>query len=95
MNKSLYSSEFCLCRFPFASFSFVRQHVTQPRTPTRTTRARRLPTWDGMLLPLPFGRGILVIGEPIPVPREGWESSLPAIEAALTQAALRAEALTA
>jgi hypothetical protein len=48
-----------------------------------------------MLLPLPFGRGILVIGEPIPVPREGWESSLPAIEAALTQAALRAEALTA
>lgn len=61
----------------------------------RTTRARRLPTWDGMLLPLPFGRGILVVGEPIPVPREGWEASLPAIEAALTQAARRAEALTA
>lgn len=59
----------------------------------RTTRARRLPTWDGMLLPLPFGRGILVVGEPIPVPREGWEASLPAIEAALTQAAERAEAL--
>jgi lysophospholipid acyltransferase (LPLAT)-like uncharacterized protein len=59
----------------------------------RTTRARRLPTWDGMLLPLPFGRGILVIGEPIQVPREAWEATLPAIEAALTEAALRAEAL--
>ena len=59
----------------------------------RTTRARRLPTWDGMLLPLPFGRGILVIGEPIPVPREGWEASLPAIQAALTAAATRAEFL--
>jgi lysophospholipid acyltransferase (LPLAT)-like uncharacterized protein len=59
----------------------------------RTTRARRLPTWDGMLLPLPFGRGILVVGEPIQVPREGWEATLPAIEAALTEAALRAEAL--
>jgi hypothetical protein len=59
----------------------------------RTTRARRLPTWDGMLLPLPFGRGILVVGEPIQVPREAWEATLPAIEAALTEAALRAEAL--
>jgi lysophospholipid acyltransferase (LPLAT)-like uncharacterized protein len=46
-----------------------------------------------MLLPLPFGRGILVIGEPIPVPREGWEASLPAIQAALTAVATRAEAL--
>jgi lysophospholipid acyltransferase (LPLAT)-like uncharacterized protein len=59
----------------------------------RTTRARRLPTWDGMLLPLPLARGILVVGEPIPVPREGWEAALPAIEAALTRAASRAEAL--
>lgn len=59
----------------------------------RTTRTRRLPTWDGMLLPLPFARGILVVGAPIHVPREAWESALPAIEAALTQAAHRAEAL--
>lgn len=59
----------------------------------RTTRARRLPTWDGMLLPLPFGRGILVIGEPIPVPRDGWEATLPTIQAALTAAATRAEFL--
>ncbi len=59
----------------------------------RTTRARRLPTWDGMLLPLPFGRGILVVGAPIQVPREAWEATLPAIEAALTAAADRAEAL--
>ena len=59
----------------------------------RTSRARRLPTWDGMLLPLPFGRGVLVVGAPIAVPREGWEAALPAIEAALTEAATSAEAL--
>lgn len=58
----------------------------------RTSRAIRLPTWDGMLLPLPFARGILVVGEPIAVPRDGWERSLPAIEAALTRVAIRAEA---
>jgi len=60
----------------------------------RTSRAIRLPTWDRMFLPLPFARGILVVGPPITVPREGWEASLPAIAAALTSAALRAEALS-
>ncbi len=60
----------------------------------RTTRAWRLPTWDRMILPLPWGRGILVVGLPIAVPREGWAESLPAIEAALTEAARRAEALS-
>ncbi len=53
---------------------------------------RVLPTWDRMLLPLPFGRGVLVVGAPILVPREGWADSLPGIEAALTQAADRADA---
>jgi hypothetical protein len=36
---------------------------------------------------------VLVVGAPIAVPREGWEAALPAIEAALTEAATRAEAL--
>jgi lysophospholipid acyltransferase (LPLAT)-like uncharacterized protein len=44
-----------------------------------------------MRFPLPFGRGRLVFGEMIAVPRQGWEASLPAIEAAVTQAAQRAE----
>ena len=53
----------------------------------------RLGTWDRMVLPLPFGRGALVCQPLIEVPREGWEASLPAIEAALTEAARRADAL--
>ncbi|GAC1342846.1 MAG: lysophospholipid acyltransferase family protein [Acetobacteraceae bacterium] len=58
------------------------------------TRSRHvLPSWDRMILPLPFGRGVLVCGAPILVPREGWEASLPAIEAALTRAADQADAL--
>ncbi len=57
----------------------------------RTTRARILKTWDRMILPLPWGRGVLVCLPPITVPRQGWETTLPIIEAALTQAAERAE----
>ena len=53
----------------------------------QTSRHRVLPTWDRMVVPLPFGRGVIVCGMPIPVPREGWETALPAIEAALTAAA--------
>ncbi len=59
----------------------------------QSTRRRVLPTWDRMILPLPFGRGVLVCGAPIHVPREGWADSLPVIAAALTQAADEAEAL--
>jgi lysophospholipid acyltransferase (LPLAT)-like uncharacterized protein len=40
-----------------------------------------------MVLPLPFGRGVIVCAETIPVPRNGAEAALPAIEAALTAAA--------
>lgn len=57
----------------------------------QTSRHRRLPTWDRMVLPLPWGRGVLVCGEPIVVPREGWVDSLPAIKAALNAAAVRAD----
>jgi len=59
----------------------------------QTTRRRVLPTWDRMVLPLPFGRGALVCGMPIVVPRDDWEASLPQIEAAMTGAAEQADAL--
>ena len=61
----------------------------------QTSRRRVLPTWDRMVLPLPFGRGVLVCGTPIAVARHGWEAALPGIAAALTQAAERADALCA
>ena len=61
----------------------------------RSTRRRVLPTWDRMILPLPFGRGVLVCGAPIHVPRDRWAESLPEIAAALSQAAAEAEALCA
>ncbi len=54
-----------------------------------------LPSWDRMKLPLPFGRGVLVCGPAIAVPREGWQNSLPAIAAALNEARRQAEAGTA
>jgi lysophospholipid acyltransferase (LPLAT)-like uncharacterized protein len=56
-----------------------------------TQWALQFRSWDRMRFPLPFGRGRLVFGEMIAVPRQGWEASLPAIEAAVTQAAQRAE----
>ena len=59
----------------------------------QTTRRRILPSWDGMVLPLPYGRGVLVCGEPIHVPREGWAGLVPGIAAALTQAAEAADTL--
>ena len=58
-----------------------------------TRRFRMLPTWDAMLVPLPFGRGVIVVGEPILVPRSGWEDSLPEIAAALSDAADAADVL--
>lgn len=59
----------------------------------QTSRRRIVPTWDRMVLPLPFGRGVLVCGAPIVVPRHGWADALPGIERALTDAAERADAL--
>ncbi len=53
-------------------------------TAAATTHHIRLKSWDRMMLPLPFGRGIIAIGTPILVPRNGAEAALPAIEAALT-----------
>ena len=61
----------------------------------QTTRRIVLHTWDRMVLPLPFGRGVVVCGPPIAVPRAGWLATLPSIEAALTSAAQEADRLCA
>jgi len=55
--------------------------------------AKTLRSWDAMQFPLPFGRGALVYGPPIAVPRAGWEASVPVITAALNATMDRAAAL--
>jgi lysophospholipid acyltransferase (LPLAT)-like uncharacterized protein len=54
-----------------------------------------LKSWDRMVLPLPFGRGVLVCLPPIHVPADGADASLAAIAAAMDEAAARADALCA
>lgn len=61
----------------------------------QSRRRRILPSWDRMVLPLPFSRGVLVCGTPIVVPRHAWAGALPCVEAALTAAADQADALCA
>lgn len=48
-------------------------------------------SWDRMVVPLPFGRGVIVCGAPIMVERENWADSLPLITAALDAAAVQAD----
>jgi lysophospholipid acyltransferase (LPLAT)-like uncharacterized protein len=65
-----------------------------PVLPCAAATSRRivLRSWDRAMLPLPFGRGVLVFGTPIAVPRGGAEAALPTIEAALTAACDAADA---
>jgi lysophospholipid acyltransferase (LPLAT)-like uncharacterized protein len=59
----------------------------------RTSWRFRLDTWDQMPVPLPFGRGVMVCGSAITVPRDGWKDAVPIITAALNHTAERAERL--
>jgi lysophospholipid acyltransferase (LPLAT)-like uncharacterized protein len=59
----------------------------------RTNRHITLKTWDRMVLPMPFGQGVLVCGAPIDVPRQNWEHSLPDITNALNATADLADRL--
>jgi lysophospholipid acyltransferase (LPLAT)-like uncharacterized protein len=52
-----------------------------------------LKSWDKMVIPLPFGRGVLVCGPPILVPAEAAAAFLPRIELALTEALERTDTL--
>ena len=59
----------------------------------QTTRRWALRSWDRMLVPKPFGRGVVVCGPPIRVSRKGWSDAVPLIGAALTAAADAADRL--
>lgn len=61
----------------------------------QTSRRWVLNSWDRMVIPKPFGRGVLVCGPTISVARAGWQEALPAITAALDAAAERADRLCA
>lgn len=52
-----------------------------------------LPGWDRMVLPLPFGRGVMLCGAPITVPRRNFHDSLPALKAAIDAITARADAM--
>lgn len=58
----------------------------------RVSRGIGLKSWDRMVIPLPFGRGIMVVGAPVEVTRETVEARLPAINAALDAACDAADA---
>lgn len=61
----------------------------------QTTRHVVTRSWDRMILPLPFGRGVIVCAPTIRVPRDNWQNHLAAIGEALTDAADRADRLCA
>ncbi len=67
--------------------------VTMLPCAAQTSHRRVLASWDRMVLPLPFGRGVMVCGPTIAVARGQAASALPAIAAALTAAADRADRL--
>jgi len=52
-----------------------------------------LPSWDRMALPLPFGRGVMLCGAPISVPRQDWLASLPDLKAAIDAITAQADAM--
>jgi 3-deoxy-D-manno-octulosonic-acid transferase len=54
--------------------------------------AWRINSWDRMLLPVPFGRGRLVCGAPVSVPRHGWDAQEAALQTALHAVAADAKA---
>ncbi len=54
------------------------------------SRAVTLNSWDRMRLPLPFGRGVLVVGAPITL-GDDWQAGLAEINAALNIVQKRAE----
>lgn len=58
----------------------------------RSSRGVALRSWDRMVIPLPFARGVLVVGAPILVARDGAEAALPAISAGLDAACDAADA---
>jgi hypothetical protein len=58
-----------------------------------SSRVRLAGSWDRMRFPLPFGRGVAVVGAPVEVARDAAAAALPAIAAALTDACAQADRL--
>ena len=48
-----------------------------------------------MVVPRPFGHGVVVCHPAIPVPRDGWQEAVPLIADALDAAAAQADRLCA
>jgi lysophospholipid acyltransferase (LPLAT)-like uncharacterized protein len=59
----------------------------------RTSLRIGINTWDRMGIPLPFGRGVVVCGAAIIVPRDSWRGALPEITSAMNQVSERADLL--
>lgn len=59
----------------------------------QTTRCWVLPSWDRMVVPKPFGRGVVVCLPTISVPHTNWQDAVSAISDAMTAAAERADRL--
>ena len=59
-------------------------------------RGRQLRSWDRMLMPLPFGRGVFAISSPVVVPRDADDAAMVRLkhelEMALTAAVNTADA---
>lgn len=53
----------------------------------------RMPSWDRMIFPFPYGRGVIVCRPTITVPRANWADHLPLIVAALNEACDEADRL--
>jgi lysophospholipid acyltransferase (LPLAT)-like uncharacterized protein len=58
-------------------------------------RGRRFDSWDRFILPMPFDRGVLIYGEPIPAPTDGGAEGIEAhrrrLEEALNALTARAD----
>ncbi|MEX0814386.1 MAG: glycosyltransferase N-terminal domain-containing protein, partial [Dongiaceae bacterium] len=79
----------------------IARHGGAPILPVAysVSRRRTLRSWDGFLLPLPFGRGAIVFGEPLAPPTGGGAADLEAarveLEARLDAVSAAADRLTA
>jgi len=59
----------------------------------QTTRRWVLRSWDRMVVPKPFGRGVVVCGPAIVITRDAWQDASATIGIALTKAAEEADRL--
>jgi lysophospholipid acyltransferase (LPLAT)-like uncharacterized protein len=78
---------------------FLAQRSGRPIVPLGiSARPRKLlPTWDSYMIPMPFGRALFVVGEPMWVPADlddaGKQRAADELEAAINACEQRAEAL--